>query len=248
MEILDRHHLSYNPPIIRAISHKEHQKIHGNVPVVNELSLKMRQYDKLVKLSTMMKLWTKAYQREFGQTPIDIGKEIEAEKKNLLKQIKPLVQNDIKKVKHIKGLGIRYLAGLLAYAHPYRFSSLRNYLYYCGRKGQAKKIQKYSRKASHLTRQVSEELVRKKDENYYPLYIKIKEDLKNKHPDFKRIRLHEMALNRIGTLLLKELYSIFHDGEMASERSLEVFDLPKRADLPIHSLESPQNLFREMFK
>ena len=211
MKYLDKHHVSYDPSKTHMILHKEHQKLHGNVAIISDLTLKMRQYDKLVKLSVMLKNWLKSYQREFDLNPIDIGLEaIENKKQELMKDAKSMITDDLEKVKHIKGLGIRYLAGILAYAHPSRFASLRKFLHYCGHKQSSKVTNRYSRKICSLTRQIAISLIRQKNPIYYPLYLKIKGDLSKRNPNLRKVVIHEMALNRTGTFLLKEIYQIFH--------------------------------------
>ena len=199
--------MSYKPSIVELIPHRKHQKIHGNVPIINDLTLKMRQYDKLVKLSVMVKNWMKAYRREFDEEPIDVGLEqIRKKKQEIMKEVKVMIKDELKKVKHIKGLGPRYLAGLLAYAHPKRFQNIGRYLYYCGYTKASKLTKKYSRKVSGLVYQIVESLIRQKDERYYPLYVKIKSEQLS---DFPKAKRHRIAMNRVGTLFLKEFYKIF---------------------------------------
>jgi len=204
----DRHHISYDPPIIVEIPHRIHQRIHGLVPKASELSLKMRQYDKLVQLSVAIKNWMRAYEREFDEVPINVGLEIiEAKKKELLKEVERLIKDEIKKVQHIKGLGVRYLAGLLAYAHPKDFPNVGRYLYYCGYTKASKLTKRYNRKACSLVFQIVETMIKCKDEKYYPLYLKIKNELPE---EYSKIRRHRIAMNRVGTIFLKDLYKLFN--------------------------------------
>jgi len=81
-----KHHVSYNPAIVVEIPIYEHHRIHGNVPIKNELTLKMRRYDYLTKLSVMLKNWLSAYKSEFDQDEasmelekfsVNVGKTIE---------------------------------------------------------------------------------------------------------------------------------------------------------------------------
>jgi hypothetical protein len=207
IEYMDRHHVSYNPPKIVLIPHQEHERIHGNIPKVDELNLKMRQYDKLVQLSVMLKNWLYSYQREFRTNPVNIGlEEVEIKKKEALKEIKRMVKNELPKVQHIKGLGVRYLAGLLAYAHPSRFPNVGRYLYYCGYTKASKINGRYNRKVCSLVHQVAKQLIIKKDPKYSPLYLKIKAE---QPKQYTKIKKHRIALNRIATLFLKEFYSLF---------------------------------------
>jgi len=204
----DKHHISLTETVL--IPHHQHEEIHGNVPVISELNLKMRQYDKLVRLSVMLKNWRTSYEKEFGCNPIDMGLEqILKKKKELLKDAKVLIKNDLKKVKHIKGLGTRYLAGLLAYAHPKRFRNLHRFLLYCGYKGS---FSRYSRKVKSIVHQIVVHLIMCKNEHYYPVYLKLKKDLNERFPTYGKGKIDGMAKNRMGTLLLKEIYQIFRGG------------------------------------
>lgn len=167
----------------------------------------MRQYDKMVKLSVMIKNWMKAYKREFDEEPIDVGlKQIQKKKSEVMKEVKPMIKEQLKKVEHIKGLGPRYLAGLLAFAHPKRFPNIGRYLYYCGYTKASKITKKYSRKVSSLVYQIVRSLIRRKDEKYYSLYLKIKEEQLEKYSPIQR---HRIAINRVGTTFLKEFYQLF---------------------------------------
>jgi hypothetical protein len=211
---VDKHHASHNPLKTFVISHKEHQIIHGLVPIVTPLNLKMRQYDYLTKLSAMTKNWEYSYRREFEDNPVYIGLDaLEQKKKMLLKEVRTLIQEDLQKVQHIKGLGIRYLAGLLAYAHPQRFRSLHRYLYYCGYTKASRITWKYNRKVCGLVHQTVISIIRSKDSRYYPLYLKLKKELASKYPLYSKWRIDRMAKNRVGTVLLKELFCIFRKEE-----------------------------------
>ena len=117
-------------------------------------------------------------------------------------------------MKDIKGLGLRLLAGLLACAHPKRFPTLSRYLAYCGYKQSSwrKGSNNYSRVAKTLGWQITKSLIMHTDPKFYPLYLKIKEDLRNKYPDYTKGKIDGMAKNRISTFLLKEMYSRFSKG------------------------------------
>jgi hypothetical protein len=162
----------------------------------------------------MNKNWLRAYERSFGLNPIGELKQIDKKKQNVIKDIKSILKDEVKKVKHIKGLGPRYLAGILAYAHPNRFPSLRKFLVYCGYKQSAKVTGRYNRKVCGLVNQIVRSIIIKKDKRYYSLYIKIKDELARDHPDYPKGKIDGMARNRVGTFLLKEIYNIFrNDGE-----------------------------------
>jgi hypothetical protein len=203
---LVEHHLSYNPPEVIRICQKCHEKEHGNIPIVSELNLKMRQYFMLVKLSVMCKNWLYAYKQTFGTNPIKVDlKEIENKKKTIVKDIESMLKEE----KRVKGVGAISLGGILAFAHPSRFPSLRKFLVYCGYKKSARITGKYNRKVCGLMNQVVRSLIMSKNEKYYPLYLKIKKDLGQQHPEYPKGKIDGMSRNRVATLLLKEIYEYF---------------------------------------
>lgn len=245
-ESIVKHHISYKPPIEQLIPLEEHQKIHGNIPIISDLNLKMRQYDWLVKVSVMLKNWSTAYKRQFGENPIDMGLEkIDMKKKEILKDVRMMIQEDLKKVKHIKGLGVRYLAGILAYGHPSRFSNLHKFLHYCGYKGSAKVSKRYNRKLSSLVHQIAKSLAMHKDPKYYPLFKSIRQQLKKRHPNYSKMKTYRIALNRVGTLFLKEIYHIFHRGN--SLGLLYPFTIPFLGKSALFVAREPQSCEIERF-
>jgi hypothetical protein len=192
-------------PILR----REHQKIHGTEPHDTPLSRTMREYDKVNTILVTMKNWSTAYQKDFDKTP-EIGLEQAILlKKTLSKELQVLMKDELPKVKHIKGLGSRYLAGILAYAHPDRFSSQRKFLFYCGYT-QASRIRKnYCRRIKPIMYNLVESVIMAKDPKYYTLYLKFKEDAKIRNPDKPKMAIHRIAVNRTATFLLKEIYELF---------------------------------------
>lgn len=206
---MDEHHISHDPEITVMIPHREHQEIHNSVPIVSSLSLKMREYDALTKMIVVQKNWLHGFEKDFGYRP-DVGLHHFAQlKKQLMKEVKQMVIEDLKKVKHIKGLGVRYLAGLLAYANPKRFRTLHRYLLYCGYKGA---YRKFNRTVKSIVYQIVVQLIMHKDGHYYPLYLKIKEDIRKRFPKYRKIKIDRISKNRLGTFFLKEFYRIFTGG------------------------------------
>jgi transposase len=184
--------------------------LHGNVPVVTELSLLVRQYDYLTKMSVAIENYLSAFKREFGVNPIKVDtSELEAKRRELVKQINELVKSNAEKTQHLKGVGGLLLAKLLAYAHPKRFPSLRKFLAYCGYKQSSAETGRYNRKAKKTVKLMVDTLIMNKDDFYYPLYELIRCDLEKKHPEYPRHKIDGMTRNRVGTFLLKELYRLF---------------------------------------
>jgi len=208
---IEKHHVDKKkyPKLIVPTERREHQKIHNILPNDTILSRTMRQYDALTRLIVSMKNWRTAFEKDFGESP-DMGLvNIEQRKKQIMKQIENTVRPDRQRTKHIKGFGNRYLAGILAYAHPNKFSSLRKFLFYCGYTQASRKLKRYNRKIKPIVHELVRHVIMCKDEQYYPFYLKVKEDLRQRHPERCKKGIDEMARNRIGTYLLKEVYELF---------------------------------------
>jgi hypothetical protein len=178
-----------------------------------ELKYQMARYLHLMKVCANLRIMQKAFEREFGEKEVysDVIKILEKRKSDTLKKVKPLIINELNRVKNIKGIGLRLLAGLLAVAHPKRFPTLSRYLSYCGYKYSSWQNGKgnYNRIAKSLTWQITNSIIRHRDPKFYPLYLKFKKDLREKHPNYENGRIHGMAMNRVSTFLLKELYRQF---------------------------------------
>lgn len=180
-----------------------------------QLSFIMRQYLQFMKEVVRFKRRQMSYEKEFGCSPsyINILKSLEEQKKLKLNMLKPMLKEEMVKIEDIKGIGLRYLAGLLATAHPKRFSTLSKYLSYCGYKESSwrKGSGKYNREAKCLAWQMSKSIILHKDPKFYPLYLKFKDDLRAKNVDCSKSRINGKAINRTSTFILKELYARFHN-------------------------------------
>lgn len=209
--VIENHHpdKKHHPKVTVKMSRKEHQRLHEILPKDNPLSRKMRQYDALTKLIVSMKNWRIAFEKDFGESPEMGLVNIEQRKKQIMKQIENTVRPERQRTKHIKGFGARYLAGILAYAHPKRFPSLRKFLFYCGYTQASQKLKRYNRKIKPIVYELSRQVIMNKDKKYYPLYIKFKNDLRQKHPNKNKKAIDQMSRNRLGTYLLKEVYGLF---------------------------------------
>lgn len=210
-EAIENHHpdRKQHPKLTVKMTRKEHQTLHKIEVHNTPLSCKMREYDKVNTILVTMKNWSTAYQKDFGKTP-NIGLEQASQlKKTLTKELIILVKSELPKVEHIKGIGPRYLAGILAYAHPSRFASLRKFLFYCGYTEASTKLKKYNRRIKPIIHQLTRGVIMCKNKKYYPLYLKIKEDLSRRYPDRCKKIIDVMARNRVGTYLLKEIYEVF---------------------------------------
>lgn len=243
-EGLEIHHTKGGKnPETTIISRKEHQKIHGTIVINTDLSKIMRQYDALVKMSVMQQNWLKFHRIDFSETPdIGLDKTLELKRKKIL-EAKKIVRADLLKVKHIKGFGPRFLAGILAYADPNRFPSLRKFLHYCGYKSSSRKTKKYNRKVCGLVGRLTISVIMKKDKKYYSLYRKIKADLEKKNPNYTKGKIDGMAKNRVTTFLLKEIYNLYNadlkHSSVIGWRTGRNFNSIKRGLIP-KSPSSPQ--------
>jgi hypothetical protein len=210
MQVIDNHHPNKkeHPKLTVPLEHKKHQKLHDIEPNDTPLSRVMRQYDKVNTISVTMKNWSASYQKDFDNTP-EIGLEkVTLLKKTLTKELTLLVKDDLAKI-HIKGLGPRYLAGILAYAHPSRFPSQRKFLFYCGYT-QASRINKhYCRRIKPIMYNLVGNIIKAKDPKYYMFYLKFKEDARIRNGNKSKMALHRIAINRTATFVLKEIYKIF---------------------------------------
>jgi len=201
---------------IRELWQKEPSAFH-KLPIPDCLEIQSRflmdKYIHFMMDCARFKNRQKSYEKEFGESEAytEILQILERRKKETLAKVKLLLEKEIEKVKDIKGIGIRYLAGILTVAHPKKFSSLSKYLAYCGYKESSwqEGRGKYNRVAKTLAWQMTKSLIMHKDPKFYPLYLQIKKDITNRHPDFPKARLNGMSMNRISTFLLKELYGRF---------------------------------------
>jgi len=113
----------------------------------------------------------------------------------------------------IRGLGQRIWLGLMVTANPSNFKCLSAYLRYCGLTGDVIISHKYNRHARMLYHMLAESVMKQRDPNFRPIYDKCKADIAEKYPDYKKIHIHNAALNRTATFLAKEIYRLSCGGE-----------------------------------
>lgn len=167
----------------------------------------MGKYRQITKDLVSLKNRRKAVEREYGSFGVyeEIVTLLEKEKKDLLRKAEPLMSYELSRVR-IKGIGQALMARLLSEAHPKNFSTLSKYLIYCGYKGITKVTRRYNREAKSIGYLMCEGTMRAKNPKFYPLYLKIKENLKGKYPDYPRYRINNMTKNRVATLILKDIW------------------------------------------
>lgn len=168
-------------------------------------------YCKVTDLTASLKNQQRAFTKEFGKELPQLAaiiSELEQEKKQAGRYFNNFAPSR-KKIPN-RGVGVRYLAGILIMANPSKFKSLSAYLGYCGLKASADTSGRYNKHVRGLYHQLAFEVILHKDAEFYPLYLKIKSDLKQRFPLHPRHRIDRMARNRVSTFLAKKVYSTFH--------------------------------------
>lgn len=166
-------------------------------------------YERTTKHIVALKNSVQSYKKEYGktnQTILGAIKTNEKLKKDLLKQLVKAFGFEINIFSDIKGVGERYVIGILLEAHPKKFRTLSRFLIYCGLKSQETTNGKFNRQAKMLFHQIAVSIVMQKDEKYYPFYQKIKEELKENHKNWTKGHVDNAAKNRIATFIAKEIY------------------------------------------
>lgn len=196
-------------------------------------NLMMSEYEAITKELIGIKNRKSAIVKEFGpnQTYEESIKLFEKAKQDLLKQVKPLVREEMSRVSHIKGVGIALTARILAVAHPNRFSSGSAYRTYCGFTKISRESNKYNRLAKSLYYLMAQSTMMHKDPVYREIYDTVKERELSKtcatcwltikgHKCRKRkspkqlvcpVRAHTVALNRVATKIANEFLKQLHD-------------------------------------
>ena len=153
----------------------------------------------------------RAFRQTFGGQA-DLGftiatEAIAAQEHSYLERLKKFIPRPPQPLAKIKGLGDRLWAGLLVVAHPKRFPTLGAYLRFCG----LKQGNRYNRHARMLYYLLAKEVVMQKDKEFYPLYQKMKADLGERNPEWKKGHLDKAARNRVATMIAKRVYNCQDD-------------------------------------
>ena len=200
--------------LIRELWHEQPERFHKlSIPQRKDLQVTflMGWYLQFMKETARSKMRQKSCEKEYGHSEsyVEIITSLEKQKKAVLDKLKPLLEEEMNKVEDLNGIGLRYIAGLLAAANPKRFPTLSKFLSYCGYKESSwqEGKGKFNRDAKCLAWQMSKSIILHKDPKFYPLYLKLKQDLRNKYPDYSKAKTNGMAINRTSTFILKELYS-----------------------------------------
>ena len=167
-------------------------------------------YEKQTQHIVRLKNQQSAYKDEYGEESTDISKALglnDKLKKEFKKPLAKYFKHEISLFKDIKGLGERYVFGIMLTANPLNFKTLSRYLMYCGLVSREQSKNKYNHSVLGLFHQITKELIMKKDKKYYPLYLEIKSTIAERHnPDWIKGHIDNAARNRISTLIAKEFY------------------------------------------
>lgn len=141
-----------------------------------------------------------------GTLPYDIGIDtLKASENSCLKKIVKLAP-PVPKALKIRGLGPRLWAGIIITANPANFPTLSSYLRYCGLVNLDQLDHKWNRHARMLYHMLAEEVMKRRDERFRPVYDKCKADIAQRYPEYTKRHIHNAALNRTATFLAKEIY------------------------------------------
>lgn len=207
----------------------EHPELFVEVAEKDDKEIKLKalssQYRRYTKALARLKQQKQSYEKEFGVGDDSFDSSIEmfeSKKKETLKAMTPLITEELGILKpHVKGLGSTILAELLAEANPRKFPSLSSYLKYCGYKASvyyknpekgfiAENFKKhYNIKAHTLAWMITKQCILTKGD-FYSLYKKFKNDIKNHEPNLNIGVIHRKSLNRVSTYILKIIYILLN--------------------------------------
>ena len=167
-------------------------------------------YEKQTRHVVRLKNQQSAYVNEYGEEDINITEAIKVNEKLKKKYQKPLAKyfrHEISLFKDIKGLGERYVFGIMLTANPLDFRTISRYVLYCGLVSKEQSKNKYNHSVLGLFHQITKELIIHKDKKYYPLYLEIKSIITQRHnPEWTKGHIDNAAKNRIATLMVKVFY------------------------------------------
>ena len=167
-------------------------------------------YEKQTQHVVRLKNQQSAYVNEYGEESVDINDTIKINEKlkdKFRKQLAKYFKHEISLFKDIKGLGERYVFGVMLTVNPIDFKTKTRYLSYCGLVSKEQTKNRYNRSALSLFHQIAKELIMQKDPKYYPLYIEIKSVIAEKHnPEWTKGHINNVTINRMSTLIAKEFF------------------------------------------
>lgn len=128
----------------------------------------------------------------------------------------------------LKGFGPRIWGGVICVADPRHFTSVNAYLKYSGFIDREVLKNKFSRDAKLIYWLLTDQIIKQKTEPYRSKYDEIKQAQGELHPDWLdksgykggRGRIDNIARNRVGTMLAKDVYRIVKDNPLLIQQGL----------------------------
>lgn len=168
-----------------------------------------KKYEQLNKIISRLKNIEKAYLSEYGGGKDTLIPILEKEKESVERILERIFRIEIALFDDIKGISTITVTKALLFSNPKKFSCVSKYLRYLGFT-EATSITKNNKRKINPKRypfyEMSKGIIMKKDKVWYFLYLKIKEDMREKFPKDKPYQIDSKARNRISTLLAKEFY------------------------------------------
>lgn len=168
-----------------------------------------KKYEQLNKTIVRLKIIEGAYLSEYGSSKDNFISILEKEKELVEKILERIFRTEIALFDDIKGISTVTVVKALLFSNPRKFSCVSRYLRYLGFTEAVSRTENGKRRINPKRTpfyEMSKNVVRAKDKIWYPLYLKVKEDLKKKFPDDKPFINDAKAMNRVSTLLAKEFY------------------------------------------
>lgn len=146
----------------------------------------------------------------------------------LLREIDLIAPKLPPQLKKIKGFGIRMWAGIICVASPQHFNSVNAYLKYCGYIDRDVLKNKFSRDAKLVYWLLTDQIVKQRTEPYRSKYDEIKQKQGELHPEWLKKsgykegkgRIDNIARNRVGTMLAKDVFRIVKDKPLLVQQGL----------------------------
>lgn len=154
--------------------------------------------------------------------------QLKPKEEGLLKEIDFVAPKVPPALDRIKGFGPRIWAGVVCVADPRHFASVNGYLKYCGYIDREVLKNKYSRDAKLIYWLLTDQIIKHNTEPYRTKYDEIKQAQGELHPDWLeksgykegRGRIDNIARNRVGTMLVKDVYRIVKDTPLLIQQGL----------------------------
>lgn len=146
----------------------------------------------------------------------------------LLKEIDLLAPKPPAQLTKIKGFGTRIWAGIICVANPQHSNSVNGYLKYCGYIDREVLKGNFSHNAKLVYWLLADQIIKQRTEPYRSKYDEIKQAQGELHPDWLdksgykegRGRIDNIARNRVGTMLAKDVYRIVKDNPLLIQQGL----------------------------